>query len=191
MAITDTAPSPKRSPPVTLCAYAHETISHKARRLIGRYGFAAQDRQDIEQELTAHLLRALRRFNPSVANRHTFIARVIDHKISNIIREKVAPMRDYRLHGGCIDGDDAAQERLPRNVLDAHEHRHDEQRDLRIDIVSITASLPDDLADLCLRLQTQTVLEISRATGIPRWQLYESVARLRVIFSRAGLSPNH
>ena len=62
-----------------------------------------------------------------------------------------------------------------------------ELRDLSIDLGRVIASLPPELRTLCQRLQTESVTEISRDTGIPRGTIYESIKKLRAIFEDAGL----
>ena len=54
-------------------------------------------------------------------------------------------------------------------------------------MVQVLERLPPELRDLCQRLATETVTEISRSTGVPRGTLYESIKRLRQIFKDAGL----
>ena len=77
--------------------YAVQLIKYKARQLVGRVGFTESDRNDLEQELMLDLLRRLPKYNPDRAQRNTFIARVVEHKIATIIESQKASMRDYRL----------------------------------------------------------------------------------------------
>jgi RNA polymerase sigma-70 factor (ECF subfamily) len=56
-----------------------------------------------------------------------------------------------------------------------------------MDIRKAVESLPPELRELCMRLATDTVMEISRDTGIPRGTIYESIKKLRTIFEDAGL----
>ena len=76
--------------------YAVEIIRLKARQLVGQAGFTASDRDDLEQELILDLLRRLPKYDPSRAKRNTFIARVVEHKIANLIEAQTAHKRDYR-----------------------------------------------------------------------------------------------
>jgi TolA-binding protein len=62
-----------------------------------------------------------------------------------------------------------------------------ELRNLSIDLRSAVQTLPPELRELCKRLQTESVTEISRDTGIPRGTIYESIKKLRAIFEDAGL----
>lgn len=179
--------------------YAVRIIKYKARQLVGRVGFTESDRQDLEQEMVFDLLRRLPKFKPERAQRNTFIARVVEHKVATIIEAQKAGMRDYRLcscslndrfeneEGGSVERIDTINQddylqrtgNLSRPISDL--------RGLSIDVRSAVENLPPELRDLCKRLQVESVTEISRDTGIPRGTIYESIKKLRTLFEDAGL----
>lgn len=179
--------------------YAVRIIKYKARQLVGRVGFTESDRQDLEQEMVFDLLRRLPKFKPERAQRNTFIARVVEHKVATIIEAQKAGMRDYRLcscslndrfeneEGGSVERIDTINQddylqrtgKLSRPISDL--------RGLSIDVRSAVEKLPPELRDLCKRLQTESVTDISRDTGIPRGTIYESIKKLRTLFEDAGL----
>ncbi len=179
--------------------YAVRIIKYKARQLVGRVGFTESDRQDLEQEMVFDLLRRLPKFKPERAQRNTFIARVVEHKVATIIEAQKAGMRDYRLcpcslndrfeneEGGSVERIDTINQddylqrtgNLSRPISDL--------RGLSIDIRNAVEKLPPELRDLCKRLQVESVTEISRDTGIPRGTIYESIKKLRTLFEDAGL----
>lgn len=80
--------------------YVHDLIRIKARQLIGKAGFTAADKEDIEQELMLDLLQRLKKFDPTKAKRTTFMVRVVNHRIASLIEERQARCRDWRL---CLD----------------------------------------------------------------------------------------
>jgi len=80
-------------------------VRSKARQLVGRYGFTASDREDIEQELMLDLLQRLPRFDPSRAKRKTFINRVVDNAVASLVKRQKAEKRDYRRNGGSLSKD--------------------------------------------------------------------------------------
>ena len=63
----------------------------------------------------------------------------------------------------------------------------EELHDLAIDVAALLDTLPPELRKLCRRLEAETVSEVSRATGVPRGTLYESIRKLRKICEEAGL----
>lgn len=188
-----------------LDAYAVRLIKHKARQLVGRPGFVEADRHDLEQELVLDLLRRLPRFDPAIAKRETFIARIVTHHIATIIESQTAGNRDYRQHAGSLDErreeDDGSTADGPP-VLDEKEYvretlasarRDEDLHALRLDLKKVLSDLLPgdgsvDLRDLCVRLQTSSVTDVSRETGVPRGTVYEAIQKLRTRFDRAGLA---
>ena len=183
-----------------LAGYAREVIRHKARQLIGKYGFTRDDYDDLQQEMMLDLLRRLGKYDSSKAGLNTFVARIVDRKISTLIRHQRQEKRDYRrpvcsLDAKVEDQDGQARgldEILSQDAFDEEVARHDrpeaERVDLRLDLTLVLDELPDDLRQLARLLQTRTVAEIARELGVPRSTLYEKgIARLRKIFEDNGL----
>ena len=108
-------------------------------------------------------------------------------------------MRDYRLCSCSLN--DRLEDEEGRSIermetLDQEDYLRrtgklsrpmSELRNLSIDLRSAVQTLPPELRELCKRLQTESVTEISRDTGIPRGTIYESIKKLRAIFEDAGL----
>ena len=174
-------------------------IKHKAWGLIGSVGFTWSDRDDLEQELVIDILQRLPKFDPDRAQLATFIVRLVDNKIASMIEARKSRLFDFRRHayslneithdtegwiierGDEIDEDDYLL-RTGWQCRPAHELLN-----LKADIERILPTLPPELRELCLRLQTQNVTDISVETGVPRYRIYADIARLRDIFAQAGL----
>jgi RNA polymerase sigma-70 factor (ECF subfamily) len=180
--------------------YAREVIQHKARQLINKYGFTRDDYDDLQQDMMLDLLRRLTNYDPTRAGLSTFVARIVDRKVSTLIRHQRQMKRDYRHKVYPLDAQVEDQDGQPRGLdevlsqdaYDGEIGRHDrpeaERLDLRLDLSLVLDELPEDLRDLAHRLQTRTVAEIARELGVPRSTLYEQgIARLRKIFEDKGL----
>lgn len=179
--------------------YASRLIKYKARTLVGKYGFTESDLEDLEQELTLDFLQRFPKYNSERAHLNTFIARVVEHKIATIIEARKAGLRDYRicccsLNDDLEDEEGCSIERLETFDVDDYLIRTSRQsrpgaelRDLSIDVRRTVEHLPPELREICKRLMTDKVSEISRDTGIPRWKLYEFIMKIRAIFEDAGL----
>ncbi len=179
--------------------YAVEIIRFKARQLVGQAGFTVADREDLEQELILDLLRRMPKYDSKRAKRNTFIARVVEHKIANLIEAQTASDRDYRrcrcsLNELFKDEDGRMVERAEK--LDQEDcllrtlvqpRAAEELRSLALDVAAIVETLPPELRAFCRRLGQETVSEISRDTGVPRGTLYKSIHRLWEIFEDASL----
>lgn len=179
--------------------YAVQLIRYKSGQLAGKAGFRVSDRDDLEQELVFDLWRRMPRYDSARARRNTFIARVVEHKIASLIEAQKAAMRDYRrcrwsLNDRIEDADGRSLEREETIDQDdymlrtgARSRPAEELRDLAIDVSALLETLPPELRELCRRLEAETVSEVSRATGVPRGTLYESIRKLRKICEEAGL----
>jgi len=179
--------------------YAVRLIRHKARQLVGKYGFDQSDLEDLEQDLMLDLLRRLAKFSPARAKRNTFIAIVLEHRVATIIESRKSAMRDYRLcrcslndpledeDGHIIERTETIDQedymlrtgRLSRSAA--------ELRDLSLDVRKAMEQLPLELRRLCQLLTTYTVTRISYETGISRGTIYDLIKKIRAIFKDAGL----
>lgn len=183
----------------TLDPYAEACIKHKAFQLIGQAGFKADDLEDLEQELAVHLVEQLPKFNSTRGAYTTFVDRVLDHKAADILDARFAACRDCRLPVGSLhdpvrleEGGEVLVEDL--DLEDAMQVQRGlrgrptyEDADLKIDLARVLATLTPEQRDLCLRLLTSNLAEISAATGIPRPTLHDRRAQIRAAFDRAGL----
>jgi RNA polymerase sigma factor (sigma-70 family) len=179
--------------------YAVNLIREKARQLVGNYGFTESDREDIVQDLTADLLSRLPKFDSSRASWHTFVDRVVNHRVARLIEFKQAAMRDCRLQvsslsetvttpsGEEISLEDFAHEDAVRSQHGVAEPPMEDQAALRIDLERAMAALTPEERDLCVRLMTSTMSEIAAAMGIPRPTLYERRRKIQAVFEQAGL----
>ena len=174
--------------------YAVWLIQTKARQLAGRYGFSSSDREDLGQELMLDLLRRMRNFDPARAKRSTFVCRIVEHKVASLIQHQKAAMRDYRRNGPLLSDEATDCDGKPVELAEARDSqtnrpgRSDQEAlELALDVAAVVSSLPEDLRDLCLRLQTQMMNRISRETGVPRPVLRQKIARLRDRFETSGL----
>ena len=177
--------------------YAVKLIQRKSYQLVGNAGFSDADREDIEQELMMDLLSRLPDYDPALAERNTFISRIVNRRIATLIEKRSAWRRDYRLNEYSLNDDrmtDNGAERQEQISEDEYRMRIGSQgpssgdlHDLIIDVNQVLESLSPALRDLCERLKTQTVAEISRDTGIPRSTIYESIQKLRDLFKSAGM----
>ena len=184
--------------------YAEGLIHHKARQMVGKAGFTVDDIEDIEQEMRLDLLQRLVKFDPSKAKYNTFVSRLIDRRISDMIRGSKQDIRDYRcqessLHDIVEPGEeDKDVEHIETVSRDEQDHRSGrrirserDRLDLRIDIPVVLAELPPDLRKLAELLQTVSISKTAKAFGVSRSTLYKSyLPPLRKAFLKRGLDGN-
>lgn len=74
-----------------------ELVRNVARRMVGHYGFTANDVEDIEQELMTHIWKKKHLFNPrheSNSSYETFITKVVEKKKLSMFRKKERERKD-------------------------------------------------------------------------------------------------
>lgn len=182
-----------------LSEYAAVLIHHKARQIIGKAGFTKDDVDDIEQEMTLELLERLPKFDPAKSAHKTFVARIIDRKVANLIRDRNCEKRDPRREeyslNECIDDSEGgsveriqtiAAEEADRR-LGRQERSDQETAELALDVEEVLKRLPDNLRRLCELLKTGSIADAARAMGVPRTTLNDHVKKLREFFEAAGL----
>ena len=178
--------------------YAVRIIKHKARQLIGRYGLTIFDREDLEQELMIDLLQRMRHFNPAKAKKSTFMARIVERHIATLLEARHARCRDWRLCRVSLNTPQENDRGDTRELIDRVDSegtlrpcqldtRESEINNLRMDVVRVLDTLPEDLRDLCERLRESNMAEIARETGVPRTTLYDKLTRIREAFRKAKL----
>ena len=170
--------------------YAMKRTHYKARQVLNKNGITESDFRDIRQDLLADILARLPKFDGERAGMKTFVCWLIDNRIAGIIRHHRAVCRDYRRNESSLDDwvydEDGRWTRRGATVTEDEAQAaigragrsREEQLELVLDTAAMLDGLPNDLRDLCIRLKTQTVVEISRETGVPRARLY---ARMRVL----------
>lgn len=169
-------------------------VHHKGKQLIGKYGFTKSDLEDVKQELALDLLERLKTFDPTRAQRHTFVAMVVEHRIAAIIEHRTAAMRDlsreaFSLNETIRDPDGEVVQRVQMLTDEAHPAAPDGQERLHLaaDVRTVVASLPPRLQALCYSLRTKSPAEVARERGVPRTTLYGDIRRLAEAFELAGL----
>lgn len=181
--------------------HTRRLIRYKAHQLIGNHGFSRDDYDDLEQDLTLDLLQRMRKYDPNKATYNTFVSRVIQRKIANLIRHRTQEKRDYRrevvsLNDMIDDGDGGTVEFAQAISADPAERRigqnrrtEADRRELRMDVQTVIDRLSPMRRRLAELLMTNCVAEAARELGIPRSTLYGSdIARLQELFEDKGLS---
>lgn len=181
-------------------AYARQLIHHKARQLVGNYGFSRDDQPDIEGELTADLLARLPKFDGSRAALNTFVSRVVNHQVARMIQERLAAMRDYRRCRPSLNEPvtpDVPEGKELIESLDQDTYLRmtgrqsmpvADQAARRVDLARALGKLSAPQRALCARLASgQPVADIARELGLHRSTIYTQIEEIRTVFRQAGL----
>lgn len=183
-----------------LTPYLTALIEVKARQLVGKTGYTQDDIKDIEQDLTQDLLERLPNFDPTKASLNTFADRVVGRRICNLMRDRQAGIRDWRLEAFSlnaeIETDEGSIERhefISQDEVDLRTGRYNrpsaERAYLQMDLDAVIAGLPPELRRVAEMLMTQTVAEVARELGIPRGSFRDRyLAQLREAFATKRLN---
>ena len=162
---TPVAPSP------ILDDYVREHIRAQAVWLSRQKGFNSSEREDIEQELSLEGLQRWAKYQPARSGLRTFMVRVVDGRVSKLLRERNSQKARFRQNLQALDERDA--ERLRVRGRSTQDHVA-----LRMDVATVVSSLPADLQAVCRQLMA----------GDPPHSFSEDVmARLRNRFEAAGM----
>jgi len=174
-------------------------IRFKARQIVGKAGFTESDINDIAQSMTTDLLSRLPKFDPNRAAQTTFVARVIEHKISKLIRHRKQKKRDHRrescslndsiegLYGETIERVATLDQDEVAIRIGRRRCTREEEARLHFDVSIVISRLPNDLRPIAEHLKTETITETAKNLGIPRTPLSGASHRLRGLFEDAGL----
>ena len=158
-----------------------DLIRHKAKQIVGNYGFTRDDEDDLRQELAAHVIDGMRHHDPSRASSRTFADRIITSKLANIIEHATAKKRDRRKERAIDDASDSVW-------LD--EDRSREQIDTATDVRQAMERLPEDLRQVAQLLSEHTEAEVIRRSGYSREQVRRMRREIQTLFRAMGLAPD-
>ena len=158
--------------------YLLQQTALRASLLQASFGFAADEWDDLRQDLALDCLRRLPRFDGSRGNWQGFVRGVVRHQACVLAsRQKCRRQFQPLDESECADG--------------RHEPAEDLQPvfELGLDTERVLAGLPDELASIARLLAEMPVSAVRRKTCLTAAQLNRRVARIRAAFMRAGLSP--
>jgi len=175
--------------------YTAMHIRHKVKRLIKHGKFPAHMSDDLVQELSLDFLLRRPKYDPAKSSPETFTVRIVGNKIASMLRARRAKVRDFRRNEWSLDElvDSGDGSPVPRHeTVDEQVGRggrcREELHHLAQDVRSVLDGLPGDLRHLCIQLQSMTVSQIARSSGVSRSAIYKSIRKLRARFEDAGLA---
>ena len=190
----------ERSEPKDTIAYAYKLFRRKAARLIGNYGFVPDDLEDLMQDMMEDLMRRWPKHDPSKASLRTFVSRLADRKIANIIRDRKREKRDYSCNvysrdqpvknedGSVTIHDEIISQDNCNLLMGKYTSSEIERADMHLDVWSAISELPEHLQEVAELLMGHSVSGAARELGLHRDTLYRSrMVQLREVFEDKGL----
>lgn len=155
-------------------------IRSKARRLIGHASLRPQDQDDIRQELSAAVWQAAPGFDPAVGDWESFVATVVERTAAQILISRRAEKRQRGHAAESLDvlvtDADGIQVPLATQVRRDHQSAitrsfpldEHEQAELRLDLETLLAPLPESERAVLCELAEQSQSEVARGRGVAR-----------------------
>jgi len=156
----------------------------RASLLKSSFGLAADDWEDLRQDLALDCLRRLPNFDPARGDWRQFVHGVVrNHACTLASRTRTRPTF---VPFGDVEDARAAEEldRLALRETDVEDDRA--ARDLRLDVQRALSVLPGELQALAHLLSTLSRHAVRRKTGLTASQLDRKIQRIRAAFVVAG-----
>lgn len=158
--------------------YLLQQTALRASLLQTSFGFAADEWDDLRQDLALDCLRRLPRFDAARGNWQGFVRGVVRHHACVLAsRQKCRPQVQSLEASDISDASDLPAEDF-RPYLE-----------LGLDTERVLAGMPEDLVGIARLLAEMPVSAVRRTTGLTVAQLNRRIARIRAAFMRAGLWP--
>lgn len=180
--------------------FAARLIRKKAKQLVGRAGFTATDRKDLEQEMRLRVWMRYPQFDPSKAHWNAFVTAIVERHVATLLErarrmKRSGGIATVSLSDLVVDSDEVPVE-LETTLGEQHKEaltgRYADTAqnlsDLRLDVEQVVAGLPNDLRELCELLKQYTITEAAEKLGIPRTSASYQLQRLRKVFADAGFA---
>ncbi len=159
----------------------NQQIRWRSDQLARRFRLSCHDREDLFQNMTLDVVRAMRKYDPARASTATYISRVLDKSFlhhGRRLAKSNACSRTVSCNQYTLARD---QRRVPTG-----EDRLSEAE--RAEVRHVVHLLPDKLSHLASQLSTRSVVEIADSIDVHRGTIYRQLKKLRPHFR--GFDPN-
>lgn len=170
--------------PIHLDHFEMQRVRYSARQLVRTRLFGSDDIDDLASELLVEVYRALPRFDPTRASRHTFICRVLSHRRGSLIRDARRRLRESTsLEPTVADQTD----RDLRLRLSGHTPIDPRTYAERAQAVGRAIQrLPARLRPIAEALKHHTQAEAARLLGVSETAINRARHQIRERFTRIG-----
>lgn len=175
--------SSANAPLADITPYLLQQTALRASLLQSSFGFAADEWDDLRQDLALDCLRRLPRFDGSRGNWKGFVHGVVRNHAC-VLASRHARRRQFQSLESNNDSE----------ALDAivHEVCSEDFRpvlELGLDTERVLASLPEDLRRIARYLTEMPISAVRRKTGLTTAQIDQRIRRIRAAFIAAGVTP--
>lgn len=184
--------------------YCATSVRIAARGLVGRYGIRDQDVEDVQQDIIVNLLPRLQAYNPAKGTWTTHVKNAVEKATASVIRHRCAQRRipPKKVQEPVENADPAFPKQqneqeseygklvaLPEEMLDHHSGGEQPAAEQRMDLETAIQHLTPLQQRICAALKRMSVGEAATELGLERWQVYQAIEQIRVVFARFELDP--
>jgi RNA polymerase sigma factor (sigma-70 family) len=162
-------------------------IKATANRLARVIGQARLNEDDLQQELSVHLLEQAGKFDASRAGWITFVTQVVRRKGVSILRHHHAQRRDSRITKSLDHMTDQQQGNRFEPTAKC-QTPHVASPDLCLDMAQALESLDSDARPMTELLKHESVAEVARRLGLTRSEERTERLRIHELLTRLGLN---
>ena len=181
--------TPTAVPQPDFVPYLLQQTALRASLLQTSFGFAADDWDDLRQDLALDCLRRLPRFDASRGNWKGFVHGVVRNHAC-VLASRQARRPELQ----CLAEDDAGSDSAEDvSRCDVHFVVADDlcpALELSLDMRRVLDGLPEELRSVAQCLAEMPVYAVRQVTGLSLSELNRKIARIRAAFVAAGLRPN-
>jgi RNA polymerase sigma factor (sigma-70 family) len=189
---------PHSDPRAFFDTLVRDYIRKKVRQIVGKAGFANQDREELEQELICRLLLRFKSFDPAKGSLGAFLKTVGSRIVANLLRDQRARKRDRRLTQTLhvlVPSEDKALVELAQTISQREQDARLRQRsrtdqesaELGQDLQDILTRLPPRLKALAELLKEKSLSAAARELGLSPTKAQLLLSLLRELLRRAGM----
>lgn len=183
---------------------AKKNAEAKARQMVGNYGWTKTDQDDIVHDLILAFIEAWPKYNPKRSKPQTFISRIIDNALKDMIKHRQAAIRDYRRNScslnDLVPDPENDEKEISRYKLISQEqsyaHRSgsrlsDLQRlQLQMDIEKVYEALTVAQMEICELLKYHSKTATARELNMAFSTLKDRILKIREVFIAYGVVPD-
>jgi RNA polymerase sigma factor (sigma-70 family) len=190
--------------PARFDEYCETSVRIAARGLVGRYGIRDQDVEDVQHDIIVNLLPRLQAYNPAKGAWSTHVKNAVEKATASVIRHRCAqrriPPKKVQDPVEAVDPAFPKQQNeqdseygklvaLPDGMLDHRTDKAEHAADQQMDLETAIQHLTPLQQRICAALKRMSVGEAATELGLERWQVYQAIEQIRVVFARFELDP--
>jgi len=161
-------------------------IHYRVARLGRKYCLSTEDRQDLRQEFCLTMFRAGERYKPERCTPERYVRMVLNRCYKHWVR-KLARANENRARSVDAVHFDDVEPDLEYCILDPRGENDHRRVDVREDVQTVLADLPEHLRSICLDLMSDSPFRVAKRRGVHHSAIYRAIKKIREHFAHAGI----